>query len=128
MDECLLNSYNAFQKFENTGVPLIKDLSSIDIQYKHFFYSKRYLVRPACEYYCLHWAFRENIEVINSDSFNELLVLHKDKLPFYQEVFFQERNRFRLINEKKWLQLHNLYDNFAESWDILSRIYDIFIV
>jgi len=128
MDECLLNSYNAFQKFENTGVPLLEDLSNLDSNYKHFFYTKRCLVRPAYEYYLLHWAYRENIEIINSDSFNELLVLHKDKLLDYQKIFFRERNRLRLINKKKWLQFHSLYNNMAESWDSLSHIYNIFIV
>ena len=128
IDECLLISYNAFQQFENTGVPLTDDLSNIALSYQRYFNSNRSFVRPAAEYYLLHQAYKENIEIIDNKSYKELLILHKDKLLFYQKVFFNERNRLRLVNKKKWLRLHSVYNNLAEYWNILSRIYDIFIV
>ena len=128
IDECLLISYNAFQQFENTGVSLTDDLSNIALPCQRYFNSNRNFVRPAAEYYLLHRAYTDNIEIIDSKSYHELLILHKNKLPHYQKAFFNERNRLRLVNKKKWLRLHSVYNNLAECWNILSRIFNIFIV
>ena len=128
IDECLLTSYNAFQKFENNGVSLTDDLSDIALEYHKYFNLFRKFVRPAAEYYLLHRAYTDNIEIIDSKSYHELLILHKDKLPHYQKEFFNERNRLRLVNKKKWLRLHSVYNNLTECWNILSRIFDIYIV
>jgi phosphoglycolate phosphatase-like HAD superfamily hydrolase len=128
IDECLLTSYNAFQQFENTGVSLTNDLSNIPLLNQKYFISNRSFVKPAAEYYLLHSAFKKNIEIINIESYNDLLMFHKDKLLDYQDVFFNERNRLRLINKKKWLRLHSVYNNLEEGWGTLSQIFNIFIV
>ena len=128
IDECLLTSYNAFQKFENNGVSLTDDLSDIAPEYHKYFNLYRKFVRPAAEYYLIHRAFSDGLEIIDSESYNKLLILHKDKLLDYQKEFFNERNRLLLVDKQKWLRLHSVYSNLAECWNILSRIFDIYIV
>ena len=128
MNECLLTSYNAFHKFENTGATLAVELSDISPSHQQFFYLNRKYIRPAGEYYLIHRAYADKIKISNSKSYHELLILHKDKLPHYQKEFFNERNRLRLLNKNKWLRFHSVYNNLAECWNILSRIFDIYIV
>ena len=128
IDECLLTSYNAFQKFENNGVSLTDDLSDIALEYHKYFNLYRKFVRPAAEYYLLHRAYIDNIEIIDSKSYHELLILHKDKLPHYQKEFFNERKRLRSVNREKWINLHRVYKHLADCWNNLSCIFNIFIV
>ena len=71
IDECLLTSFNAFQQFENTGVS-VDDLSNIALPCQRYFNSNRNFVRPAAEYYLLHRAYTDNIEIIDSKSYHEL--------------------------------------------------------
>ena len=128
IDECLLTSYNAFQKFENNGVSLALDLSDITPPQQKYFNLYRKFVRPAGEYYLLHRAYKDKIEIIDSKSYHELLIFYKDKLPYYQKEFFNERKRLRLVNREKWLRLHSVYNNLAECWNILINIFNIYIV
>ena len=125
IDECLLTSYNAFQKFENNGVSLTDDLSDIAPEYHKYFNLYRKFVRPAAEYYLLHRGYTDNIEIIDSKSYHELLILHKDKLPHYQKEFFNERNRLRFIDKEKWISLHNIYKHLADCWDNFSQVFNI---
>lgn len=124
----MLTSYNAFQQFENTGASSAGNLSNIPLNHQKYFYLNRKFVRPASEYYLLHRAYTDNLEIIDSKSYHDLLTLYKNKLPHYQEEFFKERNRLRLENKKKWLSFHSVYKHLSDCWNTLTNIYNIYIV
>ena len=66
IDECLITSYNAFYKME------INNISDIPDDIKSFFYTYRYYVRPAREYYLIHKAFHEKSTNFNLQRFYQL--------------------------------------------------------
>lgn len=111
LDESLLTSYNAYFKGE------VKSVAEIDPAMRDFFYTHRYLVRPAGEYYVLFHAFEKGETVFAEDRFLQLKLGLEREMHDHAERFYAYRQRFKKDLEY-WLGLHRLY---PECVDFLRR-------
>ena len=119
LDESLLTSYNAYFKRDARCV------AEIDPALRDFFYTHRYLVRPAGEYYVLFHAFEKGETVVEEDRFLQLKPGLERERKDLAERFYAYRQRFK-EDLDYWLELHRLY---PECIDFLEqRSHRFFIV
>ena len=111
LDESLLTSYNAYFKEE------VKSVAEIAPAMRDFFYTHRYLVRPAGEYYLLFHAFEQGETVVAQDRFLQLKSGLEQEMNDHAERFYACRQRFKKDLDY-WLGLHRLY---PECVDFLER-------
>ena len=114
IDECLITSYNAFYELE------INNVSEIPDDIKNFFYTYRYYVRPAREYYLIHKAFQEKLTNFDLKIFNQLQKKYRDEIRLFEPHFYNMR--FLLKQDKKnWKSLHRIYDHVKEFFRSYSK-------
>lgn len=107
IDECLITSYNAFYELE------INNVSEIPDDIKNFFYTYRYYVRPAREYYLIHKAFQEKLTNFDLKIFNQLQKKYRNESRLFEPNFYKMR-LFLKQDKKNWLSLHRIYDHVKE--------------
>jgi phosphoglycolate phosphatase-like HAD superfamily hydrolase len=128
MDECLYVSYFAYK-----GVSDVVDinLSRIPISRQIEFRKYRYLVGPGHHYYYLWKAIHERGSN-NSKSFEqhfiEIVDMEDHKADAFATEFYQMRKLLRKHDQKKWIQLNQLYDQPKKALSIKGNTNNVVIV
>jgi phosphoglycolate phosphatase-like HAD superfamily hydrolase len=119
-DECMVTSWNAWKKWKGrTGFR--KTISEFTEKEVVQFRKIRPRVRGAGEYYIVHRAFSEGIDIEGQSHYNQLEADWKEYITPFKAVFFEMRERLRDINLDAWIDLHPVYDGVIE---IMKQIND----
>lgn len=104
LDECILSSLYAYFK-----LLLNTELTSLPIDYKKRFALLRPFVRNGEDYLVIQQILKDNIRIKSQDHFDEMLYKHREKMPFYKELFYKARN-FLIQNDPGfWYSLNRIY-------------------
>ena len=87
-DECMVTSWNAWEKW-NLRNGFRKDLSEFTEYDKSRFRKIRPRVRGAGEYYILHRAFSEGINIENQKEYNKLEEKWRENIEPFKAIFFK---------------------------------------
>jgi len=128
LDECLISSYNAYQSFVYNKTTLISKLDQIPENHQQFYYKYRKHVRPAGEYFIIHYAFERNIELDNYSTFTTLLSDNSKLIPEFQSLVFKKREKLKLQNLQQWISLHKPYNGIPKIWCSLNEHFNHYIV
>jgi len=124
-DECMVTAWNAWEKWESRS-GFRKAVAEFDEEEKAKFRKLRPRVRGAGEYYILHRAFSEGINIENQADYSQLEADWKEHLASFKTLFFEERERLRGLNLDAWIDLHPIYDGVIErmkSFNDQGRLY-----
>ena len=125
--ECLVVSYNAWQKYNNLEKRKYK-VSDFDINYIEKFKNLRPYVKGAGEYLVLFEIMEyRKINDCSLSQYNEVLSSIKDKLVDFKKVFKLEREILRKKNYEDWLNLHILYDDVIKFMERFRKEKKLFI-
>lgn len=123
--ECLVVSYNAWQKYNNLEDRRFK-ISQFDKEYINIFKKLRPFVKGAGEYLVLFEIMKEDKINFSFDHYNSILTSIKDKLLTFKDIFLIERNILRKKNFEDWIALHIIYDDvlkFMKKFQIDNKLY-----
>lgn len=128
LDECLMTSYNAFQKFNKGQSRFIKSLSDVPEDVREFFYDKRQYVRRPGEYLILYVGLGAGRRLDDYSAFKCLLSKHVQEIQGYEEAFFEAREALRKNGMSEWLGLHHGYPWVNEKWERLKKTFAFYII
>ncbi|MDP2685113.1 MAG: HAD hydrolase-like protein [bacterium] len=128
IDECLISSYNAYQLYKYNNNSLVSSLNKIPENYQAFYYKHRKYVRPAGEYFIIHYAYENHIRLDDYDTFSKIIQDSGSIISEFQKLVFEKRNELKTVDIKKWLALHHPYQNVVNVWKSLSKYYVHYIV
>jgi phosphoglycolate phosphatase-like HAD superfamily hydrolase len=118
-DECMVTSWNAWEKW-NERDNFRLDLTKFSKADKSEFSQVRPRVRGAGEYYILHRAFSEGLEIKCQEVYDQLEKKWKDKIISFKKLFFEAREILREIDLEAWVNLHPVFDGVIEVMKILN--------
>ena len=126
--ECLLVSYNAYQRLTSPTFQRLLDLDVIALAKRENFRQLRAYLRGAEDFVPMIIATKEELSISSQKEFDTFLEEHKAQLPEYLEAFYAERD-YLIHNEKElWLSLNQLFDGFTEEFQQRSSFENIYLL
>lgn len=107
LNECMLTAYNAYFSRNLT------DISMLPASYRELFTKTRYLVRDPGEYFVLLDAYYRG-SFLTLEDFTRLIEDQSRLLKRFKIKFFEARGLLRLIDQRKWLELHPCYKQVVD--------------
>jgi phosphoglycolate phosphatase-like HAD superfamily hydrolase len=127
MEECLVNSYNAYIQYEGESL-IDRPIFKVPAVNRAHFLNYRKFVRPAGEYYLLHKSLDEKADIHKFQGFEAYAHLNEGDVRSFQKIFFEKREEIRSNNLDQWLNLHHLYLHIADAWRALKQDFSFLIV
>ena len=111
--ECLISSWNAWQIF-NKKVNFRYEILSFEQLYINNFLKLRPYVRGAGEFFLVHKLIELDVEVNSQNEYDLLVLENKQFIDDFKKLVYDEREKLRSNQEKKWIDLHFMYKEVVE--------------
>ena len=109
-DECMVSSWNAWQKWNNRPDFRISLGEFSDLE-KTRFRKLRPYVRSAGEYYILRRRIEEEFPITEQKVFEHLRDKWLDHLNPFKTIFYDAREKLRQKDLESWIKLHPVFDD-----------------
>lgn len=120
INECLLVSYNCFFELNGQRFRQVEEIIKIPANIREMFYRKRYLVRPAKDYWLLMKLIIEDNSLIDEENFSRNLIGKDDYLNEFEKLFFNYRENMIKERLELWLSLNPIYPEFYDYYRVNS--------
>jgi phosphoglycolate phosphatase-like HAD superfamily hydrolase len=115
VQECLLVTYNAYNRLHGASSPRALNLEEIDLAKREQFRKLRPYLKGAEDFIPIFIAAVEQLPITNQKEFDALRSSHKDQLLTYQKAFYAERDYLLRHEKELWLSLNPLFDGIGET-------------
>ena len=115
VQECLLVTYNAYNRLHASSSQRALDLEKIDRAQREQFRKLRSYLKGAEDFMLIFSAISEQFPVANQKEFDALRSSHQDHLLTYQQAFYAERDYLLRHEKELWLSLNPLFDGIGEA-------------
>ena len=102
-DECMVTSWNAWQKWNNRPGFRINLVGFSDEEQRKFQALRPY-VRGAGEYYVLRRRLEEGLSIKNQNTFEQLRERWKEHLEPFKAIFYDYREKLRQKDLESWIK------------------------
>ncbi len=111
--ECLLVTYNAYQKLQTTAFQRLLDIEAIRPEKRAEFRRLRTYLKGAEDFIPMFLAIENEISITSQEAFNRLKAEHEHQLPEYLDAFYAERDFLQHHEKELWLSLNPLFDGIT---------------
>ena len=113
-EECLVTSFNAYQKMRNHSPYPVFQAEDISAEYRSKFRECRFLVRVACDFKLLWDMIIAGQHIYPSLSLRQQTLVDLDQLNRYHALFFEQRLCWMEQDLESWLAHNSLYGSRYE--------------
>ena len=115
LEECLVSSYNAYQRLEGSD-RWVETPEEIPPDVAGRFRRNRHYARNAPEFWIIiHWALRGRDDM-DARRFDALVLEHAGRLTEFESAFFKARRDLSGADMERWLGLSRMYPAFRDGW------------
>ena len=113
--ECMINSYNSYNKYLNKKFIYKTHLSQFSKKDINIFKKVRPLAKGAFDYFIIYSLLNKfNYTKINSELINQYTTNYINHKKNFVKIFYNEREKLKKQSLKNWIDLHIIYNDVIQ--------------
>lgn len=126
--EGFLCAYNAYLKIEKPGEPRVMETGRLsDILHQDFRRLRAYL-HDSHDFVPIAMAALNGVAINSQADFDEYWKQFKDRLPLFQQTFYDERDYLRKNKRDLWLSINPLFPESSDAFRALAPFTNVYIL
>ncbi len=113
--ECLLVTYNAYQRLQSPTAQRVLDITIIAPEIQAEFRRLRPYLKGAEDFIPMFLAITQGGPIASQQDFEAFKGRYESQLPEYLNAFYEERDFLKQHEKAVWLRLNPLFDGIAET-------------
>jgi phosphoglycolate phosphatase-like HAD superfamily hydrolase len=126
--EGFLSAYNAYLKIEKPEAPRVLDIRRLSGILHQDFRRLRSYLHGGDDFVPIVKAAIEGVNLNSQGDFDEYRKQFHDRLPLFQQTFYDERDYLRKNKKELWLSLNPLFPEASAAFRLLAPFHKVYIL